>query len=186
MANITTELSGDNVRVTFRGGRQGRHLRITEDWTDWMLSMEDFRDLIIPLNENDINQYIEEVINNSNNLNFLETEIGQEYILNDYKKIIRRVGPGNVRREYQGVALFARNEGRIFPPPPIEVSKAEILSLLRAMITLNLPRNYCHRDCLRNLQYFLAMFWVKKDNPDLFRGEKKPKSNEIFRISLVK
>lgn len=57
---------------------------------------------------------------------------------------------------------------------------------MRAMITLDRPDNYYIMDSLRNYQYLLAMLWVKKRNPDLLQGKKRPNANEIFRISLVK
>lgn len=48
------------------------------------------------------------------------------------------------------------------------------------------PANYCIADSLRNLQYLLSILWVKKANPVLLQGRKKPRVSEIFRISLVK
>jgi len=186
MANITTELSRNGlVRITF-AGRQARHLRLTERWTDWMLAMDDFRDLIIPLTRDGTDSIITELLNNSNKLRFVNTDIGQEYNLNNDKKIVWRLGAGNTRKEYQSVAFFIRNEARRWPPEPVEVSRNEILYLIRAMITLDCPANYCITDSLRNLQYLLAILWVKKLNPNLLQGRKRPKANEIFRISLVK
>lgn len=184
MANITTELSDNNtVRITF-AGRQARHLRLTDSWTDWMLAMDDFRDLIIPLCREDVDFIITKLLNKSNRLQFVNTAIGQEYNLKNNKKIVRRLGAGNIRKEYQSVALFIQND--IWPPEPIEINKREILSLIRAMITLDCPSNYCIADSLRNLQYLLSILWVKKANPRLLQGRRKPKANEIFRISLVK
>jgi hypothetical protein len=186
MANIKTELSHNNlVSVTF-AGRQARHLRLTDGWTDWMLAMDDFRDLIIPLTKEDTDLIITELLNNPNRLRFNNTNIGQEYNLNNGKKIVRRVGAGNTRDEYQSVAFFIKNTSRRWPPEPIEVSKNDILCLMRAMITLDCPANYCVTDSLRNLQYLLSILWVKKSNPSLLQGRKKPRANEIFRISLVK
>jgi len=186
MANITTELSDNNtVRITF-AGRQARHLRLTDSWTDWMLAMDDFRDLIIPLSGVDVNFIITELLNNSNRLQFVNTAIGQEYNLNNDKKIVRRLGAGNTRNEYQSVALFIRNDTQRWTPEPIEIGRDEILYLIRAMITLDCPANYCIADSLRNLQYLLSILWVKKANPRLLQGIRKPKASEIFRISLVK
>jgi hypothetical protein len=186
MANITTELSENNsVRITF-AGRQARHLRLTDSWTDWMLSMDDFRDLIIPLSRDDVDFVITELLNNSNRLQFVNTAVGQEYNLNNGKKIVRRSGPGNTRSEYQSVALFIKNDTQRWTPDPVEICRDEILSLIRAMITLDCPADYCITDSLRNLQYLLAILWVRKFNPNLLQGRKKPKANEIFRISLVK
>ena len=186
MANITTELSENNTtRVTF-ARRQGKHLRLTDSWTDWMLAMDDFRDLIVPLSKEDVDFIITEVLNNSNSLQFVSTAIGQEYNLDNDKKIVRRLVSGNTRKEYQSVALFIKNDTRTLPPEQIEVERGEILSLIRAMITLDCPVNYYLADSLRNLQYLLAILWVKKKNPKLLQGRKKPKANEIFRISLVK
>ena len=186
MANISTELSRNGlIRITF-AGRQARHIRLRDGWTDWMLAMDDFRDLIIPLTREDTDLIIAELLNNSNKLRFVNTEIGQEYNLNNGKKIVRRLGAGNTRNEYQSVAFFIENESRRWPPEPLEISRNEILYLIRAMITLDCPSNYCITDSLRNLQYLLAILWVKKSNPNLLQGRKKPKANEIFRISLVK
>ncbi len=70
MANITTELSRNNlVTITF-AGRQAKHLRLTDGWTDWMLAMDDFRDLIIPLTKEDTDSIITELLNNPNKLRF--------------------------------------------------------------------------------------------------------------------
>jgi hypothetical protein len=186
MANIITELSPDGlVRIVFAGS-QAKHLRLTDGWTDWMLAMDDFRDLIIPLTREDTDLIIEELLNNPNRLGFNSATTGQEYSLGNGKKIIRRVVVGNTRKEYQSVALFVQNESQRWPPGPIELNKDEILCLIRAMITLDCPANYCLTDSLRNLQYLLAILWIKKFNSNLLRGKKKPKANEIFRISLVK
>lgn len=186
MANITTELSRNNLVIITFAGRQAKHLRLTDGWTDWMLAMDDFRDLIIPLTKEDTDSIITELLNNPNKLRFTNTDIGQEHNLNNGKKIIRKVGAGNTRNEYQSVALFIRNDSRTWPPEPIEVSKNEILCLMRALVTLDCPVNYCITDSLRNLQYLLSILWVKKTNLRLLQGRKKPKANEIFRSSLVK
>jgi hypothetical protein len=186
MANIITELLENNkVRITF-SGRQARHLRFTGNWIDWMLAMDDFRDLIIPLRKEDTDFIIGELLNNSNKLQFVPTGIRQEYNLSNDKKIVRRLGAGNTRNQYQSVAFFIRNDRKIWPPEPIEIRTRDILLLMRAMVTLDCPANYCVTDSLRNLQYLLAILWVKKMNPKLLLGTKKPKANEIFRISLVK
>lgn len=44
------------------------------------------------------------------------------------KKIVRRVGAGNTRNEYQSVALFVQNESQRWPPVPIELKKDESIS----------------------------------------------------------
>ena len=186
MANIITELAEHNtVRVIF-AGRQARHLRLTDVWTDWMLAMDDFRDLIIPLRREDADIIITKLLNEPNRLQFVNTDIGQEYNLSGDKKIVRRLGPGNTRSLYQSVALFIKNDTRTWPPEQIEIKQEELLLLIRAMITLDSPDDHCITDSLRNLQYLLAILWVKKANPRLLQGRKKPKANEIFRISLVK
>lgn len=186
MANITTELTtNNNIRITF-AGRQGRHLRLTGSWTDWMLNINDFRDLIIPLSDTNVDFVIKELLNKQNYLNFNNTNIGQEYNLNNNRKIVRREISGNFRKKYQTVALFIRNNSGQWHPSTVEISKEEILSLIRAMITLDCPIDYCIVDSLRNMQYLLSILWVKKFNPKLLQGKKKPKADEIFRISLVK
>jgi len=186
MANITTELSEHNtIRITF-AGRQARHLRLTDVWTDWMLSMNDFRDLIIPLRREHADIITTNLLNGPNRLQFVNTDIRQEYNLNGDKKIVRRLGPGNTRSLYQSVALFIENNTRTWPPEQIEINQEQLLLLIRAMITLDCPENHCATDSLRNLQYLLAILWVKKKNPKLLQGINRPNSNEIFRISLVK
>lgn len=187
MAKIRVELTATNtLRITFSPGRQAKHLRLTGNWTDWMLEMDDFRDLIIPLRNQDVDYIITELLNNSNSLTFSQTALGQELNLSASKKIVRRAGPGNTRKEYQSVALFIENEPQQFPPPPTEIERNDLLQLIRAMITLARPQNYCIRDSLRNFQYLLSILWVRKENPNLLQGKTKPKANEIFRISLVK
>lgn len=186
MANIITELTTpDTVKISF-AGKHGKHLRLTRSWTDWMLNINDFRDLIIPLSDTNVDFIIRELLKNHNNLNFNETDIGQEYNLNNDRNIVRREIPGNVRKKYQTVALFVKNDPKKWPPDPVKINKEEILSLIRAMITLDCPSDYCIVDSLRNMQYLLAILWVKKSNPSLLQGRKKPNANEIFRISLVK
>lgn len=187
MANIKVELTTTNsLKITFSSGHQAKHLRLTGSWTDWMLEMDDFRDLIIPLRNEDIDFIITELLNNSNKLIFSQTPLGQELNLGAAKKIVRRVGAGNMRKEYQSVALFIENELQQFPPSPAEIGRKDLLQLIRAMITLDSPQNYCVRDSLRNLQYLLAILWVRKENLNLLQGKKRPRANEIFRISLVK
>ena len=111
MANIKVELTTTNsLKITFSSGYQAKHLRLSGSWTDWMLEMDDFRDLIIPLHNEDIDFIITELLNNSNKLIFSQTPLGQELNLGAAKKIARRVGPGNMRKEYQSVALFIENE----------------------------------------------------------------------------
>jgi hypothetical protein len=186
MANIITELTNTKkVRITF-AGRQARHLRLTGVWTDWMLAMDDFRDLMNPLRKEDIDFIITELLSSSNKLSFDRSGIRQEHNLSGDKKIVRRVGAGNTRKQYQSVALFIKNDQKAWPPKPTEIERGEILQLIRAMITLDCPADYCITDSLRNFQYLLAILWVKKINPRLLQGKKKPKANEIFRISLVK
>ncbi len=151
-----------------------------------MLNINDFRDLIIPLPNKDVDYIIRNLLNKQNNLKFKNKKKGQEYNLNNDRKIVRREISGNVRKKYQTVALFIKNNSQQWPPSPVEISQEEILSLIRAMITLDRPIDYCIVDSLRNLQYLLAILWVKKFNPNLLQGKKKPKTDEIFRISLVK
>jgi len=187
MAKIQVELTATNtLRITFSSGRQAKHLRLTGNWTDWMLEMDDFRDFIIPLRNQDVDFIITELLNNSNRLTFAQTALGQELNLSASKKIVRRVGPGNIRKEYQSVALFIENETQQFPPPAVEIGREDLLKLIRAMITLDYPQNYCIRDSLRNFQYLLSILWVRKENLKLLQGKTRPKANEIFRISLVK
>ncbi len=193
MANIITSLlANNNVRIEF-SGRQGAHIRLTPkntlpySWTDWMLAIDDFRDLIIPLSIVDSDFLIGELLNTQNKLPFNAINANrQEYILSDDKKIVRRLDAGKVRNKYQTVALFIKNNARRWLPDSLELNRNEILSLLKAMITLDCPANYYLRDSLRNLQYLSALLWVKKENPKLLQGIKKPKANEIFRISLVR
>ena len=151
-----------------------------------MLAMNDFRDLIIPLSEEDIDIVITKLLNQQNRLQFVNTDIGQEYNLSGNKKIVRRLGPENTRSLYQSVALFIKNDAKTWPPEQIEIKQEKILSLMWAMITLYRPEGYCIINSLRNLQYLLAILWVKKNNPKLLQGTKKTSANEIFRISLVK
>lgn len=126
MANITTELTtNNNVKITF-AGRQGKHLRLKGSWTDWMLHINDFRDLIIPLSDADVDFIIKELLNNPNNLKFNNINNRQKYILNSEKKIIRRVISGKKRKKYQAVVLFIKNKSRQWPPSPVEISKKEI------------------------------------------------------------
>jgi hypothetical protein len=186
MANITTKLSNHNTIEVIFAGKQAKHLRLTDVWTDWMLVMNDFRDLISPLRKEDANIIITKLLKEPNRLQFVNTDIGQEYGLSGDKKIVRRSGPGNTRKLYQSVALFIKNDTQTWPPEQIEIKREELLLLIRAMITLDRPDDHCITDSLRNLQYLLAILWVKKANPKLLQGTKKPNANEIFRISLVK
>ena len=186
MATVKTELTNSNkIKITFVGRKSG-HIRTINGWLDWMLEMNDFRDLIVPLRKEDVDFIITKLLNDSNKLLFRHTNLGQEYNISEGKKIVRRSGPGRTRLQYQSVALFVENNQNIWPPPPIEIDKEELLQLVRSMITLDCPANYCITDSLRNLQYLVAILWIKEMNPKLLQGEKKPKADEIFRISLVK
>ncbi len=186
MANLKVELINKNkIKISF-AGRQGRHLRLTDKWTDWMLEMDDFRDLIIPFSKEEIGVIITELLNGPNKITFSQTAIGQECNLSNDKKIVRRSGPGAMRKEYQSVALFIKNDTETWPPNPIEIELSDLLQLIRAMITLDRPKERCLIDSMRNMQYLLAILWVKKTNARLLMGLKKPHANEIFRISLVK
>jgi hypothetical protein len=185
MANIITELTNNNsISVTFLG-RQGAHVRSIDGWIDWMLQMDDFRDLIIPLSNLDVDFIITELLNRRNRLTFSNTELGQEFIISNAKKIVRRAAPGRDRDEYQSVAIFLRNADNRWPPEPFEITRRDILLLIRAMITLNRPANYHIIDSIRNYQYLLAIMWIKKKNPRLLNGQKKPNAREIFRTSLI-
>lgn len=178
-------INRNKIEISFTG-RQGRHLRLSGEWTDWMLEMDDFRDLIIPFSKKEIDVLITELLNSPNKIAFSQTAIGQEYNLSGDKKIVRRSGPGAMRKEYQSVALFIKNDAKTWPPHPIEIELSDLLQLIRAMVTLDKPHECCLADSMRNMQYLLAILWVKKTNARLLMGLKKPKANEIFRISLVK
>ncbi len=70
MANITTNLLENSIIKVVFSVRQGRHLRLTGLWTDWMLEMNDFRDLISPLPSEDVDCFIEKLLNKENRLPF--------------------------------------------------------------------------------------------------------------------
>ena len=126
MARIATELLGNgNVQITFTG-KQGAHVRLADNWTDWMLQMNDFRDFIIPLSREVVDSIVINILNDANTLQFENTAIGQEYNLGNNKKIVKRVGPGNQRNEYQSIALFIKNDARVWPPAQVEINQNDI------------------------------------------------------------
>ena len=184
MANITVVSADRDILEISFASRQGQHVRVNDNWTDWMLQMNDFRDLITPLNSADVDRIIQELLNNTTRLTFSRTTMGEEFSLSRGMKIVRRLGHGAQRHEYQSAALFVPNPRNIMPPPLIELQKQELLQLIKAMITLDAPSDYFIKDSLRNLQYLLAILWLKKTNPALLSGTKKLNAKEIFRVSL--
>jgi hypothetical protein len=185
MANIKTELSGkNNIKVTFKSKRT-KHLRQAKGWLDWMLKINDFRDMIIPLSQKDIDYIITKLLNGHNKMSFICNGNKQEYKISRYKKIVRRLDAGYERHEYLSVALFVKVSKIKWPPAPVEIKRNEIIMLMKAMITLDRPVNHYITDSVRNYQYLLAVLWLKKKNPYLLKGEKKPSEKEIFRISLT-
>lgn len=179
---ILVALEKTKLKVEFTGNRQS--VRIKNGWTDWMIRMDDIRDMIIAIDNSMVDRLFKLLTDKFKKINFIETGNKEEAILPTGKKIIRRVNPGLRRKEYQTIALFIRNKSNKCPPSPIEISLEELAKLMIAFVTVDKPPQYCVKDSLRNYQYLLSILWMKKTDEKLLKGEKKLSSQNIFRLGI--
>lgn len=165
-------------------GKSRRSLRVKEGWTDWMIKMDDIRDMLIAIDKSMVDKLFKSLTINFKKLKFSKIRNREECLLSNEKKIVRRTGPGKQRKEYQTIALFVRNEQGESPPPPIKILLRELSKIMIAFVTLDQPKEYCIKDSLRNYQYLLSILWMKKTNEKLLKGEKKLKAKDIFRLGI--
>ena len=86
-----------------------KSLRIKNGWTDWMLSMNDIRDMVIAIDTSTVDTLFKLLTINFKKINFSNMGTMEEYLLSDEKKIVRRTAPGLQRKEYQTIAIFIKN-----------------------------------------------------------------------------
>ncbi len=179
--NKTIELTAnDKIKITLTG-RQSKHLRINNSWTDWMLSMNDFRDMIKTIDTTHADRLFRSLINGKAYFKN-KNKVWQEYSLSKGKKIVRRIGKGRLRSEYQSIALFVANSQNLWPPQPFEITISDLSKLMISMITIDRPKEYCIKDSLRNFQYLLSILWMKKVDEKLL--QKNLEAKHIFRLGI--
>lgn len=176
-------LENNKLKILVKG-KPRQSLRVLEGWTDWMITMDDIRDMVIALDNSMVDQLFKSMTLNFKKINFYESGNTQECQLSNKSKIVRRVGPGLQRKEYQTIAIFIKNKDNRWPPPPIKIGLQELSKIMIAFVTLDKPREYCIKDSLRNYQYLLSILWMKKTDEKLLRGQKKLSARDIFRLGI--
>ncbi len=149
--DISLENSGLKIIIK---GKTRQSFKVINGWTDWMITMDDIRDLVVALDKLAVDKLFKSLTVNFKKLKFSKKGKTQECLLSDGKKIVRRTGPGLQRKEYQTIAIFIKNESNRWPPIPIKISLKELSKILIAFVSLDEPKEYCIKDSLRNLQYF--------------------------------
>lgn len=176
-------LEDNQLKIVIKG-KPRQSLRVENGWTDWMITMDDIRDMVIAIDNSIVDELFKSLTISFEKIDFTKVEDMEECLLSDEKKIIRRVGKGRQRKEYQTIAIFVKNEGNQLPPPPFKINLQELSKILIAFVTLDEPREHCIRDSLRNYQYLLAILWMKKTDEKLLKGEKKLSARHIFRLGI--
>jgi len=178
---ISLENSELEIKVT---GKVRQSLRVIKGWTDWMLSMDDIRDMVIAIDNSMVDQLFKSLTVNFKKIDFSIVNDREECSLSKEKKIVRRAGPGLQRKEYQTIAIFIKNESNQCPPPPIKINLDELSKIMIAFVTLDKPKEYCIKDSLRNYQYLLSILWMKKTDEKLLKGQRKLSARDIFRLGI--
>ncbi len=176
-------LENDELKIEIKG-KPPQSLRVIKGWTDWMIKMADIRDIIIAIDDSMVDELFKSLTLNFRKIDFSKTGNIEEYSLSKEKKIVRRVGRGKQRKEYQTIAIFIKNEDNQWPPPPIKISAEELSKIMTAFVTLNKPKEYCIKDSLRNYQYLLSILWMKKTDAKMLKGQRKLSARDIFRLGI--
>lgn len=177
------KLENNELKIEVEG-RPRQSLRVIDGWTDWMLTMDDIRDMIIAINSSMVDQLFKSLTVDFKEIHFSKVKNVEKCILSNEKRIVRRSGPGLQRKIYQTVAIFIKNESNQWPPPPIKISLEELSKILIAFVTLDEPKEYCIKDSLRNYQYLLSILWMKKTDEKLLKGQRKLSAKDIFRLGI--
>lgn len=175
----------DGLEIKFEGARPKKTIRIVNGWTDWMITMDDIRDMVIEINSPMVDELFKSLTINCGKMNFaIVSDDKEELVLSKNKKIIRRSGPGLQRKEYQTVSIFINNPKNEWPPPPFTITLKELSGVMNALITLDKPEEKCVKDSLRNYQYLLSILWMKKTDEKLLKGQRKLSAKNIFRLGI--
>lgn len=182
-------LKQSKLEITFKGARPKRSVRIGNGWTDWMIDMDDIRDMVIAINNGMVDKLFRSLTIDFKRVCFTpnpENKNEEVFNLSGNNKIVRRTGPGRVRKEYQTVSIFTRNTENKWPPLPFAITLDDLSKIMNTLITLNRPEKHCVKDSLRNYQFLLSMLWMKKTDEKLLIliGQKNLSANYIFRLGI--
>jgi hypothetical protein len=175
----------DKLEIVFRGTRPKKSIRFEKGWTDWMIDMDDIRDMVIAIDNSMMDKLFKSLTTDYKRISFdAIQENEEESSLSKVKKIVRRTRPGLQRKEYQTVSIFIKNSKNEWPPPPFTITLRDLSKIMNALITLDKPEEHCVKDSLRNYQYLLSMLWMKKTDEKLLRGQRILSARNIFRLGI--
>jgi len=169
------------------GGARPNTVRIENGWTDWMIKMNDIRDMVIEIDNSMVDKLFRSLTIDYKRVRFTPSSKNKNEELSNLSgnnKIVRRTGPGKVREEYQTVSIFTRNAENKWPPPPFTITLKDLQKIMNAFITLDKPEQHCVKDSLRNYQFLLSILWMKKTDEKLLRGQRKLSARNIFRLGI--
>ena len=175
----------DNLEIRLEGTHPKRTVKIKDGWTDWMITMDDIRDMVIEIDSSMVDELFKSLTVNYRRINVTASGNNrEEFALSGGNKIIRRAGPGQQRKEYQTVSIFIKNPRNVWPLPPFKITLKDLSRIMNALITLDKPVEHCVKDSLRNYQYLLSMLWLKKTDEKLLKGQRKLSAENIFRLGI--
>jgi hypothetical protein len=182
MQTEITAINHETVKVVL-SGRRRQSVRVAGGILDWMLTIGDLRDIIYGLTKRQFETLYDAIVYNPLLIEWVREGNTQKYPLNNGIVLTRRLGPGRDRTEYQSVALFIPNPDDNWPFE-FEIEVAEIAIVLRAFVTPDAPENYRLRDSVRNSQFIWAIFWLRREMPNIQAAELKLTSKQILRLGL--
>jgi hypothetical protein len=175
----------DKIEITFKGTRPKKSVRVRNGWTDWMIDMNDIRDMVIAIDNSMMDKLFKSLTIGYKKISFVAiSKREEEAAFSEDKKIVRRNRPGLRRKEYQTVSIFIKNLKNAWPPPPFTITLSELSKIMNALVTLDKPEKHCVKDSLRNYQYLLSMLWMKKTDEKLLKGQRKLSARNIFRLGI--
>jgi len=170
------------IAVTLKG-RKRNDVRIRDGWLDWMFRIGDFRDIINGLNDEQVDRLFLLITEGTFKIKWVDQRSRQEYRVSPNLLLVRRAGPGRIRKAYQTVALFVK-VGTSEWPLTFKIPLKGIAALLRAMITIDTPPEYRVRDSIRNAQFIWAIFWLRKEMKRISFSALKLTKEQILRLGL--
>lgn len=177
------------LEITLGGARPKKNVKIENGWMDWMITMDDIRDIVIAIDNGMVDKLFRSLTIGFKRVCFTpnpKNKNEEVFNLSGNNKIVRRTGPGRVRKEYQKVCIFIKNPNDKWPPPPFMITFKDLSKIMNAFITMNRPEKHCVKDSLRNYQYLLSMLWMKKTDEKLLMliGQKNLSAKYIFRLGI--
>jgi len=172
------------LEIIFRGARPRKSVKIGNGWTDWMITMDDIRDMVIAIDNRMVDELFKSLTIGYKKIRFTPNKNEEESALSKSQKIVRRTGPGLQRKEYQTVSIFIKNSKNEWPPPPFTITLKDLSRIMNALITLDKPEKHRVKDSLRNYQYLLSILWMKKTDEKLLKGQRKLSARNIFRLGI--